>query len=92
MSEKNYVEIDTTYEVYCAIVRAHQDKLRVFSSYTGDGEADTVWGFDESETPILHANTRWDGYDEGTYQRRNEKHRYRLCLPKAEQSHAPIDD
>ena len=87
MSEKNYVGIETTYEVYCAIVLAHQVRLRVFS-YTRDNEADTVWGFPESETPILHANTRWDDCDEGTHQRRNEQHRYWLCLPKEVQSEA----
>lgn len=90
MSSKNYVEIETAYEVYCAIVRAHQVRLRVFSSYTGDNEADTVWGFDESETPVLHANTRWDDYDEETHQRRNVQRRFWLCLPK--ESHAPTEE
>ena len=82
MSECNYIEIETTGDVYCAIVRAHQDRLVVFSTYTSDVEADTTWGFAESGTPILHANTRWSGTDEDTRRRIDEKHHYWLCFPR----------
>lgn len=82
MSEKNYIEVETTGDVYCALVRAHQDQLVVFSTYTSDREADTVWGFRDTNTPILHATTQWDGVEEETRRRLDEKHRYWLCLPK----------
>lgn len=84
--EKNYYDIETTSEVYNAILHSHHKNLVVFSSYTNEGIAETWWGFKDidTDTPILHALSKWDSYDD-SYSRINEVHKYWLCIPKSKE-------
>lgn len=87
-----YKKIETTYEVYSAIKKAHNDDLAVFGSYsapTGDygnpsvGKMFTSYGFKNGDYPIMEAETVWDiEYGERV---REERHKYWLCIPLKEQ-------
>lgn len=91
MSE--YRSVPTTYEVWNQIRLAHAKDLTVFSSFTdpdgsfmgsGQGRADTAYGFKDGTVPVMRAESTWDNepwdYEGVRLSKRvNEQHEYWLC-------------
>lgn len=86
----DYKRVKTTSAVFVAIRLAHTDMV-VFGSYSapdgdqfGDpskGRMFTSFGFENSDYPVIEAETTWDICAEEPYKRNNETHEYWLCLP-----------
>jgi hypothetical protein len=90
----DYNRVATSAEVW-AVIRARHPEMKVFGSYSasdgdqfGDptkGKMFTSFGFDQSDYPVMEAQTTWDIDKECSYKRNNEKHEYWLCLPRREE-------
>lgn len=86
-----YNRVETTYEVWAAIKKAHPE-LAVFSSYSApggdffgnpeEGKMFTSYGFRGQDYPIMEAETTWDINSDKS--RINEKHQYWLVCPREE--------
>ncbi len=82
-------KVETSPEVW-AVIRARHPELKVFNTYSapeGDHFGNpnvckmmTEYGFNDSDCPIIGAETTWDRNPNG-HERLNEKHQYWLCLP-----------
>jgi len=91
----DYKRKKTTAAVYSAIMSAHRDELRAFSSYSSpngdyfgnmsEGVMMTEFGFDGADCPLIGAETRWDIDTEAPHKRNNERTEYWLCLPNDEE-------
>jgi hypothetical protein len=84
-----YKKVITSYDVWSAIRKNHTE-LKVFGSYsapngdyfgdTSQGKMITSYGFENSDYPIIEAETVWDIDREQPYKRINESHKYWLCI------------
>lgn len=88
----DYVKVQTTAQVWAAIMDAHRPQLQVFESFSNPdghafggggarGETMIVYGFVGSDTPLIGARTTWDIWlnQEGQVRHKNETHVYWLC-------------
>jgi hypothetical protein len=85
----DYKKVVTTWDVWSTIRKAHPE-LKVFGSYsdpdgdyfgnTSQGKMITSYCFEDSDYPIIEAETVWDIDIEQPYKRINETHKYWLCI------------
>lgn len=68
----------TKYDVWSAIKNANKNDLVVFSSFTEETHAETCYGFQDADYPLMCANSRWDIGE--NYKRINEEHEYFLVV------------
>lgn len=87
----DWIRIPTSAEVAAVIRARHGKELIVFGSFSdpdgrfngGSGEQgrmETMWGFVNTDAPILEARTTWDIDVEHEHKRINERHEYWLCI------------
>ena len=87
--------VPTSSAVYYAIREAHHKDLIVVGSYsapTGDhygdptkGVMSTLWGFKDSDLPIIKTTVEWDIDEENPDNRKNIKSIYWLFRPAAKE-------
>lgn len=93
MGSKDYITVQTNYEVWSAIRTFHGDMV-VYGSFSAPegnyyGNQDqakmfTSYGFEQGNYPVIEAETTWDIDRENPHKRQNEQHKYWLCLPLKE--------
>ena len=79
-----WAKIPTSPEVWAVIKARHHEELRVFSSFSSEGDMRTAYGFEGHDFPIMEARTTWEADSEKSWNRLNEKHEYWLCTGKEE--------
>ena len=87
----DYERVTTSVEVW-AVIRARHPEMQIFGSYSapeGDhagnpdiGKMFTSYGFEHGDYPVMEAQTTWDIDHETLHKRKNEQHKYWLCVPK----------